>query len=494
MNKRVKVNFLFQVVYQLVIIVVPFLTAPYVSRVLGAELIGTQTYYYTLANYFVIFAMLGLNTYGNRKIAMVRDNEYEKNKTFSEILILHFIISIIVCLLSFILLFFINPSEKIIFLINLITVVGAIFDINWLYFGLEKIKNIVIKNVIVKLISLIIIFAFVKTKDDLWIYSLSISASSFIGIVLLWGRITKYVKFIKVNFNGVIRHLKPLLVLFLPVIAINLYKYMDKLMIDWLSTRIELGYYENSEKIINIPNSILNALSLVMLPYCSNLAANNKIEDLVLMLKKTISIMIFISIPIMFGIAAIMSDFIPLYYGNEFEPCVNIIILLSLTILPMTIANIIRAQYLMPLEYDKEFIISLFSGALINMILNILFIPKYGAMGAAIGTVAAEYTVALIQVILIRKKISLIHSLLKNIPYIVVGFGMFCLVYFFPFQFESPILNIFIKIIVGSTTYIIVSCLILYCFDFKLFYDILCYLKLKNIAEKIACKKRKDNK
>lgn len=491
MNKRVKVNFLFQIIYQLVIIIVPFLTAPYVSRVLGAELIGTQTYYYTLSNYFVIFAMLGLNTYGNRKIAMVRDNENEKNKVFSEIFVLHTIISIIVCFLSFIPLFFISSSEKNIYLINSIAVIGTILDINWLYFGLEKIKSIVLKNVIVKIISLILIFVFVKTKDDLWIYSLSLSASTFIGVCLLWIRITKYVRFFRVTFDGVIRHLKPLLILFLPVIAINLYKYMDKLMIGWFSTRSELGLYENSEKIINILTSILNSLSLVMLPYCSNLAVNNKIAELITLLKKTISIMIFISIPLMFGVDAIMPDFIPLYFGEGFETCIKIVIILSASLLPMTVANIIRAQYLMPLEKDKEFIISLFSGALINIILNLIFIPKFGAIGAAIGTVAAEYSVAIIQILLIINQVSLKASILKNIPYLLIGCGMFFLVYYFPSNFQNIFLTIFIKIIIGAITYISISFLLLYLIDFDWLYDILCYLKLKRIANKLAQKKKK---
>lgn len=489
MTKKTKLNFLYQIIYQVLIIIVPLVTAPYISRVLGPDNIGKYSYYYSIVNYFVIFGMLGLNTYGNRSIAMVRDNQEEVNKTFSELFFIHLIISSIVLLCSFTLIAFIPGDEILLYLINILYIVASVFDINWLYYGLEDIKNIVFKNLIIKLLSTIIIFLFVKQPNDLWVYCLSLAGSQIIGTLILWLGLRKRVRIQFVNFKQIIKHLKPLLILFLPVIAINLYKYMDKLMLYWFNTSKETGFYENAEKIVTIPNSILGAVGLVMLPYCSNLAAKNRITLLKKQIQETLKIILFFSIPLAFGLAAIAFEFSILYFGSDFSECGILISLLCFTIYPLCISNIIRSQYLMPLKRDKEFNVSLFFGALFNIIFNLMLIPILNAVGAVIGTIIAEFVVCITQIIFVRKELNIIKSLLFTFPYIICGFFMFIIVRVAANYLELSLINLFLLILLGILVYSATILPLLLTIHYDWFLSILSFLKLDKFARNFRDKR-----
>ena len=165
-------NIVYQFLYELLIVFIPLFTIPYVSRVLGAENIGLFSYTYAVANYFVLFANLGIKNYGSRTIAMVRNNKEELNRNFSEILSIHIIFSIIVIFVYLVLLFFFVEDNLVIFLIQSIYVFAAVFDINWFFFGIEKFKLTVGRNTLVKILSVFLVLVFVKTQTDLWIYAL----------------------------------------------------------------------------------------------------------------------------------------------------------------------------------------------------------------------------------------------------------------------------------------------------------------------------------
>lgn len=484
---KLKKNFIYQVTYQIFIIIVPLITAPYISRILGSENIGIQSYIYTIINYFVIFIMLGLNTYGNRSIALIKKEGQESiNNRFSEIFYTHILLSIPVVILSMVPFFFMNQAYKLIYIVNAFYILGAIFDINWFFFGMEEIKSIVIKNVIVKIISVIIIFTFVKTTNDLWIYSLSLSLSTFIGTIILFWNLRGKVKFVKVKLISLKKHILPLLILFVPLIAINLYKYMDKLMLGWISDMSQLGYYENAEKVINIPNSILNAITLVMLPYCSTLAATGNTSGLIKQLNKTVKFMAFACIPLSLGLAAISDQFSILYFGKDFVSCGILIALLSLTLFPVAISGIIRSQYLMPLSKDKEFIISLFAGAIANLIINLILIWKLAAVGTVIGTIFAEFTVFFVQLYLVRKKINIKKELLFNVPFLIIGIIMFIIAKLMFHFLNISVLNLIVVILVCVAFYCISSFIIIYLFKNDFLYDVLTFLKLGPLAIKIT--------
>lgn len=454
---EVKKNFIYNIVYQILILLIPLITVPYVSRVLGPSGVGTYSYTYSIVYYFMIFAMLGLNNYGNRSIAKVRDDKEKLSKTFKEIYYMQMITSILMILLYFLYLMIDDSKYKMISVIQSIYIISCLFDINWFFFGIEKFKLTVTRNTIIKLLSLVLIFLFVKEKNDVWVYTLITSGSMLLSQLFLWPFLKKYVNNVPVKFKDVLKHFKPCLKLFLPVIAVTIYKVMDKTMIGWFSNTSEVGFYENAEKIINVPNAIIAALGTVMLPRMSNLYAKNKQEESKKIIEKSIKVMMFLAFAMTFGLICISKNFSLLFFGKNFEKSGTIIILLSVTILFLSWGNVIRTQYLIPKEYDKIYIKSAFLGAIINLIFNLIFIPKYKSVGACIGTILAELSVMLYQTLSIKNELPLESYIKDIVPFFLKSVLMFIIIYSFNFISLNPILKIFVQIVLACIIYYLLN-------------------------------------
>lgn len=336
----VKKNFIYNIFYQILVIIIPLITTPYIARVIGAEGVGIQSYTYSIANYFVLFAMLGVNNHGNRSIAMVRDDKEKLSKTFWSIYSLQAIMAIVMIVIyigytmSFVM------ENKIIACIQLIYIISALLDINWFFFGMEQFKITVTRNTIIKLLTMLSIFIFVKDKNDLYLYSLILALGILLSQSILWLYIKKYISFVKVKKEDIIKQIKPNLILFIPVIAISLYKIMDKIMLGSMSNMVQVGFYENSEKIINIPLGIITALGTVMLPKMSNLQAKGLEEESKKYIDLSIQFAMLLAIGSAFGLIGVGPKLIPIFLGSEFISCISIVSLLSVTILFLAWANV----------------------------------------------------------------------------------------------------------------------------------------------------------
>ena len=337
----VKKNFIYNLSYQILIMILPIITTPYISRIIGAEGIGIQSYTYSIANYFVLFAMLGVNNHGNRSIAMVRNNQKKLNKTFTSIYLIQATMSVIMIILYIIYIIFFTKSYKIIFAIQLIYIIGALFDINWFFFGMEQFKITVIRNTIIKLISVMSIFIFVRNERNLYLYSFILALGTLISQLILWNFLIKYARFTKVSFDEVKEHIIPMLTLFIPAISVSIYKIMDKIMLGAMSTVIEVGFFTNSERIISIPLGIITALGTVMLPKMSNLLSNGKNNEAKKYVNLSLKFSMFISIGAIFGLIGVGRNIVPAFLGKGFDRCVDIVSLLSVTLLFMAWANVI---------------------------------------------------------------------------------------------------------------------------------------------------------
>ncbi|MGN1372255.1 MAG: flippase [Candidatus Coprovivens sp.] len=452
-----KKNFLYNIIYQVLILIIPLITAPYLSRVVGAEGVGTFSYTYSIAQYFMLFCLLGINNYGNRTIAKVRDNKKELSKKFWSIYFFQLLIGTIVTAIYLIyVLLFVN-NYKIIALIQVLYVISATVDINWFYFGLEEFKMTITRNTILKLGSVILIFLLVKQKDELWIYTLIMAGMTLLSQLVLWGFIKNKVSYTKIAIKDVLSHIKPNLLLFIPVIAVSLYKMMDKVMLGIISGVTEVGFYEQGEKITNIPLTLITALGTVMLPRISNIIAKGENEKVNQYISKSISFVMFMSVPMCFGLLTIGYNFAPLYLGNEFQKSGIVISLLSSTLPFISFANVIRTQYLIPKEKDKIYIRSVIIGAITNLILNLLFIPYLGSIGACIGTIAAEAIVMLYQSFMVRKEISIKDYLKLSLPFILKAIIMFMLIYPFNLIKMNSIIRIMLQVVLGVVIYAILN-------------------------------------
>lgn len=449
-----KKNFIYNIIYQILILILPLVTVPYVSRILGADGVGIYSYTYSIAYYFMLIAMLGLNNYGNRAIAKVRDDKKKLSKEFCSIYAFQIITSTIMIIAYLLYIFMFDNQYKMIALIQIMYVISSMFDINWFFFGIEKFKLTITRNTMVKVLSLILIFVFVKTQNDIWKYTAILAGSTLLSNIFLFSFIKKYVNFVKINKKDIIKHLKPNLILFLPVIAVSIYKIMDKIMLGVLSTVSEVGYYENAEKITQVPSAIITALGTVMMPRVTNMLSNQQENQVKNILKKTMPFAMFMTFPMVLGLLSISKDFSVIFFGSKFEKCGLLIQLLSITIIFLAWGNVIRTQYLIPKEKDKEYVISAFIGAIVNFIMNCIFIPKYASVGACIGTITAEFFVMFYQSWVIRHELQLKEYIKSSMGFLIKSIIMFGIIIIIgKIIQDNKVKRIIIQIIVGVAVY-----------------------------------------
>lgn len=418
---------------------------------MGAERIGIYSYSYSIASYFGLFILLGLNNYGNRTIAAVRDDKTRLSKTFWSIYLMQLCMAFIITIVYIGYAIFI-ASNKTMAWIQLIYLTSVALDINWFFFGMEQFKLTVTRNTIIKLLNVILIFLLVRNQNDLYIYAIVMVIGPLLSQLFLWGFLRKYILFVKVTFDEVIEHIKPNLILFIPVIAISIYTIMDRVMLGAMSTMSEVGYYENSNKLTTIPAMAITSLGTVMLPRMSNLIAKDKKSEAMRYIQKSLIVSVLLSSSMAFGLSAISEEFVPLFYGSGFEKCASIISILVLSSIFMSWANVIRTQYLIPNKKDNIYIVSVFLGAIVNVIINLVLIPSMQALGAAIGTIFAEFSVCAYQTYMVRKEIKIWKYLKQSMPILISGIIMYVLVINVPFVY-SNIVTLIIKIAIGVLVY-----------------------------------------
>lgn len=476
----VKKNFIYNTIYQILILILPLITAPYLSRVVGAEGVGTYSYTYSIVYYFMLLTLLGVSNYGNRVIAKSRDNKKEMSKNFWSIYLFQLFMGLImlVVYISYILIF--DNEYKMIAAIQSLFIISSILDISWFFFGIEEFKATISRNTIVKIFTVVLIFIFVKKSNDLWKYTLIMSGMTALGQLIFWLFLRKKIVFIKVSFKDIKKHIKSNLVLFIPVVAVSLYKMMDKVMLGAMTDVKEVGYYENAEKIINIPTTFISSLGTIMLPRMSNIETEGNKEKANSYISKSISFEMFMGFAMCFGLIAVGYNFAPFYFGSEFQKTGILIMLLAVTLPFLAFANVLRTQYLIPKERDKDYIISVFLGALINLIMNFIFIPKCGSIGACFGTIVAEAIVAIYQAFSLRKDLKIGEYLKNSLPFLIKSVIMFAIVYLFNFIEIKNILRIILQILIGVLIYGLFN--IRYIFSVINFKEIL--HKLKNNIDK----------
>ena len=427
----------------------------YLSRILGANGIGIFSYTHSIATYFTYITMLGLSKYGNRMIASVQADKEQVSNNFIEIYkmqMLCFICSAI--LYTVYVLFF--AEYKTAALIQGIFVMSSLFDINWFFFGMEMFDKTVIRNIIVKVSAAACVFIFVKKNDDVNIYILIMATSYLVSQLALWPYLKRYIVYHPVSYMAVKRHIKPNFMMFLPVIAVSIYKIMDKIMLGAIVNTSEVGYYESAERIINVPIAVITAFGTVMLPRITALIAE-KNENAIKRYRDTIMLFIIaFSVASTFGIATVSKEVTLWLYGEKFANSAAIMSLLAMTIIFLGVGNVIRTQLLIPYHFDKIYVQSAFIGAVINLFVNAALIPGFGASGAAVGTVCAEFSVCAYQVWMIRRQIPLLSYIRQTAILCLSGFIMSTVIQLLP-SISLLTLDLLFKVAVGAGSYCLLT-------------------------------------
>jgi O-antigen/teichoic acid export membrane protein len=416
-----KKNIVLQSTYQIASLIIPFITAPYVTRVLQAEQIGIYSYTYSIVNYFMIFAMLGIDYYGNRTIAKVRGNQETVNKLFTEVFYSHLIPSFLALTIYIVFCFQMTGIYRIIAFIQILYVMGEMLNVNWLFAGLAVFKVTVYRNMIIKILTIILIFVFVRTKDDLLLYISIMAIGTFLSLTIVWVVIRKYVKFVRVNLREVLGHLKPMSVLFVAAVATNIYRMIDKTMLGSLGHLQILGSYEYADKFLRLPLSVIVAVGSVMLSKSANMISVDGEDKVINLLKKTLNYITLLVSIMTFGVILYGRDFSVLFLGNEFSDTGVLLGVLAISFLFMTWNSVLRTQYFIPKSLDNYYVISVWIGAIVNVILNLVLIPHYHGIGAAIATDISYFCVTVCQLFFIRKEIKIIGLLKESLPSLCIG-------------------------------------------------------------------------
>ncbi len=424
-KKSIAKNYIYNMVYQVLILILPLVTTPYLSRVLGAEGIGIYGYTYSIVTYFILFGSLGVALYGQREIAYAQENLEARKKVFIEVNIFRFITIAIATVFYY---FFFIKGEKyqIYYQILLLELIAAAFDISWFFQGMEEFKRTVTRNVLVRICSVTLVFVLVKSRDDLAKFTLIYSLADLIGNLSLWLYLPKYLRGVKVKNINALKHLPQIVLLFIPQIANQIYKILDTTMIGSLvENKAETGYYEQGQKVIRLLLTIVTSLGIVMVPRMASTFASGDKKQINEYMKISFKFVFFLAFPIMFGIISISEDFVPVFFGNGYDKVVTLINIISPILILMGVANVVGTQYLLPTKRQKEYTISISVGVVFNFIFNYILIIKYASIGASIATVLSQLIVDIIQLWYIRKEYDIKQLFTLSWKYFMAGFLMF---------------------------------------------------------------------
>ena len=470
-RKSVKKNYIYNVIYQVFLVIVPLVVTPYISRVLSPEGIGQYSYTYSLITYFTIFGALGFGYYAQREIAKYQNDKYMQSKVFWEVNICRLLSVGIALAVNLILCFTkVYGDYELLMLLFSINIIATAFDIAFFFQGNEDFGKIVIRNVIIKILSIIAIFLFVKDANDVWVYALINSLMLIVSNLSLWSYLPKLLTKVKISDLRPLSHLKGTLRLFIPTIATSIYTVLDKTLIGVLVSGtytviengvevvkkyadLENGYYEQSEKLIKMAMTVITCIGTVMIPRNSNEIARGNYDKVKSNIYISARLVWLIGVPLALGLIATANNFVPWFYGDGYDKCITLIALLSPLIIIIGFSNVFGLQYLVPMGKDTLFGISLIIGAFTNLLMNLILIPFYWSVGAAIGTIVAECVVTITMLIIVRKDISPIKILQSSIKYIIAGLVMFIGVYFTSKCLTSSILNSIILVIEGILIY-----------------------------------------
>lgn len=449
-------NYLYNAGYQIFLLLVPLLTTPYIARVLGPHGVGVNSFTNSIIQYFVLFGSIGINLYGNREIAYHRDDKQKMSQIFWEIELLR-VVAIVVASVAFLIFMMFEQKYHVYLLMQSILIIAAAFDISWFFMGTEDFKTTVLRNTLVKILSVILIFWLVKSPADTAIYILIISGSQLFGNFTLWPYLRK--RLVKVSFRNlrIWRHFRPALVLFIPQIATQIYLVLNKTMLGSISGVVSSGFFDNSDKMIKMVLAIVTATGTVMLPRVANTFARGDIKKVNSYLYSTFDFITFSSIPLFLGLAAIAPRFSVWFFSAKFAGIDRLIMMEAPAILMIAWSNAIGTQYLLPTNHNREFTISVTIGAIVNLILNIPLIILWGAFGAAISTVVSEASVTLYQIYVIRKQISLRILFSDLWKYVMAGMVMFIVVYLLNIHLPFNSLTLIIEVLVGIIIYALIT-------------------------------------
>ena len=453
----IKKNFLYNISYQMVSALIPIILTPYIARILTANGVGISSYVTANVTYFQLFSFLGIAGHGQREIAIVRNDKQKVSRIFWELQLFHFLCGafVLVVYLAFVAMV---PSKdvRIYYILNTIMVVASILDISWLYQGFECFRNIAIKNVIAKGSMVLFCLLFVKTENDLWKYILINALGLLSSSAFLWKELYRYVfPLHRVTDIHVFRHTKPVLIFFIPTIAASVYSILDKSVINIVThSNLQNGYYENAYKILTILNVAVQNLSTVMSPRMSSIYGSGDEDKMKDYLNSALEVMLFLAMPLAFGMASVAKNFVPIFLGEGWSPVIPLLYVFMPLVVVLGFSTYLDGMYLVPSGKRLQSAEIICIGAALNLVLNFVMVTYWQALGAAVATLITESVIATLMLFLAKDVIDkkrILHAFLR---YAICG-----TVVFIGATFTGKCINaeyaIVLQIFVGCLIYVL---------------------------------------
>lgn len=447
-------NFILSTIYQVFLIIVPLVTAPYISRVLGVENIGTYSYMQSILSYFTLFAALGTAVYGKREIAQNREDKERCSQIFWEIELLSVLTTLTVIVFWLLWICF-TTQYQLYYMLFSISLISVLFDVSWLYYGLEKIDFMVWINILFRLSGMIALFALVKTKDDLGIYIFINVVMAVLANLSMWLQLPKYVQLAPVRWHNLLVHFRETLVYFIPTIAISIYTVLDKTLIGVIThSASQNGYYEQAVKIIQMAKTVtFVSLNSIMGARLSFLFAKGKTEEIKERIRFSVDYILFMGVGICFGIWAVSDRFVPFFFGEGYDEVILLLNLFCPIVLIIGISNCLGSHYYTPAGLRAKSSRYLIEGAVVNLILNLLLIPKYKSLGAVVASVIAEAIITLRYLINCEGFLKAMDLLKRMWKKLIAGFLMFFVIQLPVFRVHKSASSMLLQVFTGIIVY-----------------------------------------
>lgn len=479
--KSIKRNFIYNALLKVTSVVFPLITAPYISRVLEPDGLGFFNFATTYANYFALVAVLGIPQYGIRKVASSRDDKNQLQRTVSELMSISLIATICVTLVYLATLLIIGEFREnyIYFLIAGIALYLAPLKVEWFFSGMEEYGYITFRALVIRTLSIVAMFLFVKDKNDLIIY-IAIAALSTV-ITDLWNLTKMYKMGVKPRFTmkGLKPHLHPVLILFSASIAISIYTVLDTLMLGFMSDYSQVGYYSSTSHLSKTLLALVTSLSVVAMPRMSYYKETGNTRELNNLANKSLSFVSFLAIPMAVGIVCLSPTFVPLFFGEMYYDAIIPLQIICFLIIAIGMNNITGVQILVALGHDKPFFYSVLTGTIFNFLTNLMLIPKLGAIGASIASVGAELLILFVTARYVYKKTDIRFNQLSDIVKSILGSLIFIPLYILCKQVFHGWVLVCVFPVIGALLFCSIEALLKHSSFNMIFNTVLSALKIK---------------
>ncbi|KRL04532.1 flippase [Liquorilactobacillus oeni] len=460
MKNSIRINYVYNVMYQFLAVAVPVITTPYISRVLGPSGVGYYNYVLGIVSYFGIFAITGTSAFGQREIAKRQGSIEARSVVFWRVFLFRIICTLIVSFFYLVFIVMVLPQYKILFLVNLFTLLSWVVDMSWYFQGMENFKVTSLRNSLIKISATILIFILVKKPSDLWLYVLIYALSNLFGNLSALPYLYKEVIFVKLDLKDIFLSFRPIMALFIPVIAIQLYTVLNKIMLGTFSTSEQVGYFSQANQIVSLLVTVISAYSGVLAPRIAALYSKKLFNSMKLLVDKALANLFFLSFPMICGLILLAKSGVPFFFGTGFKPVVNILYILSFLFVILGMGQMLGA-FLIAIDRQRPYTVAVSIAAVVNLILNgIALYLHLGARGVAVASVISEIFATVIQIYNFKDFLSFKRIKNKFISYLIASSIMTFYILLLSIIVISRFYFICLAMLTGPIIYIVVLVLL----------------------------------